>query len=182
MRPLYAQRVNRLIEKLFDGAAPCRWCVFPHGTVVMFEATVPAVKLVAEAQHFIRRNALVHAGSPSGDFDPVRLNNFWLVNFEAPTGVVFFGVLLDSTRIDSAITAGLAQRHAREMDALCSPVCTSSNFVELSSTFVLPCMQIFDPQSNIRNDTNDNDDTDSNDTDDNEDYEEAMERMYHSCE
>ncbi len=51
--------------------------------------------------------------------------------FEAPKkGIAFFGVLLDSTY--SANTAGVAQREARETDALCFPVCTSSNFVERS--------------------------------------------------
>ena len=134
MRPLYAQRVNRLIEKLFpfdDGGPPYRWCVYPRGTVVMFgKENVSAVKLVAEAQYFMHQNGHVWPGSPSGDFDPVRLNNAWLVNFGAPTGVVFFGVLLDSAHIDSPISAGLAQRHAREVDARCFPVCCSSNFVQ----------------------------------------------------
>lgn len=129
MDPSYALRVNRMIEKLFDEAAPCRWCVYPRGTVVLFEATVPAASLVAEAQLFMRQNGSVYPGSPSGDFDPVPLNNGWLVNFEAPKqGTTFFGVLLDSTY--SAYTAGFAQRQAREKDALCFPVCTSSNFVE----------------------------------------------------
>ena len=120
---------------------------------------MPAVKLVAEAQLFMRRSGPTHAGSPSGDFDAVRLNNAWLVNFAAPRGTAFFGVLLDDrTYSTPALAAGLAQRHAREMDALCSPVCSSSNFV------------VERPLS-----------YDSSDTD--ADSEEEMERAFHnSCE
>ena len=95
-----------------------------------FEATSPAVKLVEEAQLFMRRHAPFLGGSSGVDFDCVRAFNTdaWLVNFEAPPGVVFFGVFLDST--SSATTAGFAQLHAREMDAMCSPVCSSSNYAQ----------------------------------------------------
>ena len=78
-------------------------------------------------------------------------------------------MLLDSTRVDSPITAGLAQRHAREMDALCSPVCSSSNFVQ-------------EYPLSYNNSHYDNDDDYSETDDDSEDSEDAMERAYHECE
>lgn len=158
---MYAHRVNRIVEQLFDGAAPRRWCVYPRGTVVLFGENVPAEKLVEKAQLFMRRNGPVQEGSPSGDFFPVGSNNAWVVYFNSPRGVGFFGVLLDSTR--GSIAAGFAQRKARAEDSLCLPVCTSTNFV----TFVEPSMQIFDPL-NTRNDSEDDED-DEDDDDDEED-------------
>lgn len=144
----YAQRVNRVVEKVFTTdykGEPLDWAVFAAGTVVM----VPASKalavdaLIKVAQQVLKDNGPICPGSSSGDFNAVQLTHFfgegcmeWCVFFEvdgdAPQGTALFGVYMGDPKPSFAI--GLEQRAAREEDSRdCQVKCTSLDLLVWST-------------------------------------------------
>lgn len=136
----YAQRVNHVVQKVFTTnyeGQPMVWAVFAAGTVVMVPATQASTvdELTTLTLSILKENGPVYPGTPSGDFNAVRLERFfgegcveWCVKFEVdpkcPKGTALFGFYIGNHQ--KPIAVGLEQRNAREKDSrVCQIACTS---------------------------------------------------------
>lgn len=122
---------EEVIEHVFTSVNPetgsqpppeMAWVVFAHGTVFFTAPTaeLPArssrVDLAAAARAALRELGPVQPGSPSADFNPVRLSAWypdepvWFVGFDHPS----IATILTSEADDLA--AGLEARQLRQLD------------------------------------------------------------------
>lgn len=94
------------------------WVLFENGTVVFLPSAQPDSDLSLAAQDILREHGPVHIGSPSGDFDPIELENNlgWIVSFDHPDILTL--VAPDEIEADaSEIQVGLLGRSKRGEDA-----------------------------------------------------------------